>query len=279
MGRLDGKVAIVTGAGRGQGRAHAIALAREGADIVVSGIEKDLPELGFTLWRPGDLDETVRLVEAEGAAAISVPADVGNYEEMENVAARALEAFGKIDIMVANAGIVAYAPIQEMTKVQWDVAINVMLTGVFHSLRVCAPHFVEQQSGRFIATSSAVGKMGTANNSNYGAAKWGVIGFVKCAALDLGRYNVTCNVVCPGYVNTELLNNELTPPMFFPDEPNPTMEMVDGWIRQNHHTLPVGRLDPSEISRAVVFLASEDARYITGSSIDVSAGMSALTSS
>jgi SDR family mycofactocin-dependent oxidoreductase len=277
VGRLDGKVAIVTGAGRGQGRAHAVALAREGADVVACGIEKDLPALKFTLWRPGDLDETVRLVKAEGRSAISVPADVGSYEDMEEVVNQAISAFGRVDIMVANAGIVAYNAVQDMTKAEWDVAIHVLLTGVFNSLRVVAPYFVEQQSGRFIATSSAVGKMGTAHNANYNAAKWGVIGFVKSAAIDLGRFNVTVNAICPGYVGTELLNNDLTPPLFFPDHPAPTMDMVDEWIRAHHHILPVGRLDPSEISRAVVFLASDDARYITGSTIDVSAGMSAMT--
>jgi SDR family mycofactocin-dependent oxidoreductase len=277
MGRLDGKVAIVTGAGRGQGRAHAIALAREGADVVCCGIEHDLPGLKFKLWSPGDLDETVRLVEQEDQRAIKVAADVGDFDDMKRVAETAVSEFGKIDIMVANAGIVAYAPVQEMTKQEWDIAIHVLLTGVFNSLRVCAPHFIEQQSGRFIATSSAVGKMGVGNAANYVAAKWGVIGFVKSAAIDLGRYNITCNAICPGYVSTPLLNNDLTTGLFFPEEEEPTMDMVDEWIRMNHHFLPVGRLDPSEISKAVVFLASDEARYISGSTVDVSAGMASLT--
>jgi NAD(P)-dependent dehydrogenase (short-subunit alcohol dehydrogenase family) len=276
MGRLDGKVAIVTGSGRGQGRAHAVALAREGADVVCCGIEHDLPGLKFKLWSPGDLDETVRLVEQEDQRAIKVPADVGAFDDMQRVADAAISEFGKIDIMVANAGVVAYAPVQDMTKDEWDIAIHVLLTGVFNSLRVCAPHFISQRSGRFIATSSAVGKMGVGNASNYVAAKWGVIGFIKSAAIDLGQFNVTCNAVCPGYVSTDLLNNDLTTGLFFPDDPAPTMEMVDDWIRANHHFLPVGRLDPSEISKAVVFLASDDARYISGSTVDVSAGMAAI---
>jgi NAD(P)-dependent dehydrogenase (short-subunit alcohol dehydrogenase family) len=203
---------------------------------------------------------------------------VGDLDDMQRVADAAISEFGKIDIMVANAGIVAYAPIHEMTKQEWDVVIHVLLTGVWNSLKVCAQHFVDQRSGRFIATSSAVGKMGTGNNTNYGAAKWGVIGLVKSAAVDLGPYNVTCNAVCPGYVSTPLLNNDLTTSVFFPGDDSKTMEDVDAWIRGTHHFLPVGRLDPSEISKAIVFLASDDARYISGSTVDVSAGMAAIYS-
>lgn len=278
MGRLDGKVAIVTGAGRGMGRAHAVALAREGADVVVCGIEHDLPGLKFKLWSPGDLEETVRLVEQEGQRAIKVAADVGNFDDMQHVADTAIAEFGKIDIMVANAGIVAYGRIYEMPKEDWDVVVHVLLTGVWNSIRVCAPHFVEQCSGRFIATSSAIGKMGTGNNTNYGTAKWGVIGLVKAAAVDLGPYNVTCNAVCPGYVSTPLLDNDLTLSVFFPGQESKTMEDMDEQIRGTHHFLPVGRLDPSEISKAIVFLASDDARYISGSTVDVSAGMASIYS-
>ncbi len=276
MGRLDGKVAIVTGAGRGQGRAHAVALAREGASVVACGIEEDLPGLKFKLWSPGDLDETVRLVEQEDQRAIKVAANVARLADMERVAEAAMAEFGRIDIMVANAGVVAYQAIQDMTAEEWDVCVDVCLTGVFNSLRAVANQFIAQQSGRFIATSSAVGKRGCGNNSNYTAAKWGVIGFVKSVAIDLGPHNVTCNAVCPGYVSTDLLNNDLTPPMFFPDRPDADMEMVDEFVKQNEHQLPVGRLQPSDISKAVVFLASDDAEFITGSTIDLSAGMSAL---
>jgi NAD(P)-dependent dehydrogenase (short-subunit alcohol dehydrogenase family) len=276
MGRLDGKVAVVTGAGRGQGRAHAIALAREGASVVACGIETDQPGVPLKTWSPGDLDETVRLVEQEDQRAIKVVADVSHLDQMQAVADQALEEFGRIDIMVANAGVVAYQPLHQMSELEWDVVMDVCLKGVFNSARVVVDTFMEQKSGRFIATSSAMGKRGCGNNSNYTAAKWGVIGFVKSIAIDLGPYGVTCNAICPGYVNTDLLNQPITPPMFFPDRTDATMDDVEEFIKINEHLLPVGRLDPSEISKAVVWLASDEAQFITGSTIDVGAGMAAF---
>src|SRR5262249_26305083 len=119
------------------------------------------------------------------------------------------------------------------------------------------------------------GKQGVANCGAYAAAKWGVIGLMKCAAIDLGRYNITCNAVCPSTIMTLASSNDLVPPLFFPDHPNPDMQMVDDYVRINWHHLNIGRMPPEDVSAAMVFLASEDARYISGSTIDVSAGMAA----
>jgi SDR family mycofactocin-dependent oxidoreductase len=275
VGKLEGKVAIITGGGRGQGRSHAIHLAREGADVVVCGLDHQLEFVKYPLYSPGDLDETVRLVEQEGQRCVAVPADVSNYVQMEAVVDVALSELGRVDIMVANAGFLIVGAVHEMPEDEWRGSIDTHLTGVFNALRTVSPHFVEQRSGRFIAMSSLMGKMGGANCASYVAAKWGVIGLIKCAAIDLGPYNVTCNAICPGVTDTLAATNDLVPPLFFPDDPNADMGMVQEWVMSHWHHLPIGLIPPEDISKTVVFLASEDARYITGSTIDVSAGMAA----
>lgn len=242
---------------------------------MVTGLDHDLPGFEYDPWSPGDLETTAELVEKEGRKALLAPADVTDIDRLQEVVDIAAADLGGVDILVANSGVVSYAPVQEMSREQWDTCIAIMLTGVFNSLRVVAPRFVEQKSGRFIATASAVGRQGIGSNAADVAAKWGVIGLVKTAAIDLGRYRVTCNAVCPGMVNTPMLNNEMTVKLFYPDDPDATMDGVDELIDGQFHPILGGALEPEEISHAVVFLASEEARFISGSTIDVSAGWSA----
>ncbi len=275
MGKLEGRVAIITGGGRGQGRSHAIAMAREGADIVVCGLQHQPAEVKYPLYEEGDLEETVRLVEQEDRRAIAVTADVGDADQVQHVVDRAIEEFGRIDIAIANAGFFIHALLHEMEEEAWKTCMDTHLTGVWHLLKSTAPHMIERKWGRFIATSSAYGKQGVATCGAYAAAKWGVIGLVKSAAIELGPYNITCNAVCPSTIMTQASSNHLVPPLFFPDHPNPDMQMVDDFVRTNWHHLNIGRMPPEDVSAAMVFLASEDARYISGSTIDVSAGMAA----
>lgn len=276
MGRLDGRVAVITGGGRGQGRSHALHLAREGADVVVCGLDHQLDFVKYPLFEAGDLEETKALVEQEDQRCLAIPADVSDFAQVEHVVEQAVETFGRVDIMCANAGFLVAAPVHETTLDEWQGSLNTHLTGVFHALKAVAPHFIKQRSGRFIATASAFGKQGAGGCAAYAAAKWGVIGLIKTAAIDLGQYGITCNALCPGTTNTMAASNDLVPPLFFPDEPDANMEMVDEYIKTNWHQLPIGRIPVEDQSKAVVFLASDEARYISGSTIDVSAGMSAL---
>jgi SDR family mycofactocin-dependent oxidoreductase len=275
LGRLTGRVALVTGAGRGQGRSHAVALAREGADVVICDVNLGYKHAGYTINRPGDLAETARLVEQEDRRCLTFDANVRDFDAMQAMVDSAIGELGRLDVVVANAGIDSYAPVQEMSSEQWHDVVDTNLTGVFNTIRAAAPVMVTARTGSIVAISSAVGRIGSGNNAAYSAAKWGVIGLVKSAAIDLGPHFVRVNAVCPGYISTEMINNDLLPPLFFPHTEAPTNAMVDNVINERFHFIPVGRLPAEEVSNAVVFLASDESRFISGSTIDVSAGWSA----
>lgn len=263
--RLDGQVAIVTGAARAIGRACAVELARAGADVVAMDIATPdaFPYLPYPMASQQDLDETQRLVEMEGSRCISIRADVRSMEQMQSIIERSLAEFGRLDVMVANAGLVPSVPLIEMTDQQWGDVIDVNLTGVANSIRAVLPHMVEQQRGQIIAITSTLGRQGNAGNSHYVASKWGVVGLVKAAALEAGPHNVTVNAVAPTGVRS----------VRWPTDPEPRQAAED--FLQDYNALPVLLLEPSDIADSVVFLASPKARYITGAVLDVAAGANA----
>ncbi len=272
MGRLKGKVAIITGAARGIGRACAVAMAREGADIVALDIAKQMPGItGYRLSTPDDLKETERLVKTQGRRCLSIQGDVRDMEAMRQMAERTIKELGKIDILVANAGIAAWSPFATMTDEQWNNVIDVNLTGAANSMRAVLPHMIERKQGRIIALSSIGGRAGAAGVANYAATKWGIIGLVKTAALELGKDNITVNAVCPTAVNTPLYRSEGQRRSTLPNLDRPTDADQDDQMLQ-YHALPVPALEPEDIADSVVFLASDQARYITGAAIDVAAG-------
>ncbi|WP_003891788.1 SDR family NAD(P)-dependent oxidoreductase [Mycolicibacterium smegmatis] len=275
MKKLEGKTVLITGGGRGMGRTHAQLMAREGASIVTCDINHGYAHAGYSINDPGDLAETTRLVEAEGAKCLSVYADVRDPQQLGDLVARGIDQFGQIDAVVANAGIQSYNTIDKMSDEEWRDVVDTNLTGVFNTLRAIASHFIERKAGSFVATSSAIGRSGGGNMAGYAASKWGVIGLIKNAAIELGRYNVRCNAVCPGYISTPMINNDLLPHLYFPDHDNPTDEMVDEVLNTRFHFIPAGRIDPVEVARVMVFLASDESRFISGSTIDVNAGGSA----
>ena len=276
MGTVEGRVALVTGAARGQGRAHAIALANEGADIVVTDICADIATVPYSLGTAAELAETVALVEATGQRCLSMPADIRDTAGIGLVVEAGIEAFGTIDICVANAGVTGYGKFQELDDDTWNDMIDVDLTGTFKTIRAVLPHMLKRRYGRIIATSSMAGRMGNANLAHYVAAKWGVIGMVKSLAMEVANKGITVNAIAPAAVDTPMLHNEAMYKLFCPDMDSPTREDVTPRY-QAMNRLGVAWMDPEEISRAVLFVAADAASSMTGQVIEVSLGSSAGT--
>ncbi len=274
MAELSGRVVLITGAGRGQGRSHALAMADAGADVVLTDVCADISSVPYPLATDGDLTETAQLVEKLGRRAVAIEADVRDREAMEAVAARAIDELGQIDIVVANAGICGFGLMPTLTAQQWDDMLAVNLTGVFNTFRAVVPHMIERHYGRLVATSSGAGRTGTPNLSHYAATKWGLIGFVKSVALEVAAHGITANVVCPSTVDTPMVHNPALYGLFAPDMAERTKDTVRPRY-EAMNPIRVAWLDPNEISNAVMFLASDRSAFISGETIEVSAGGSA----
>jgi SDR family mycofactocin-dependent oxidoreductase len=265
MGRLTGKVAFITGAARGQGRSHALRLANEGADVILLDICGPVGTSEVKPSEPGDLETTVKAVEATGQRVVWDQADVRDFAAVKAIADRGAAELGHIDIVVANAGILNWAKTHELTLDQWQDVIDVNLTGIFHTVKATLPHLLKQGTGgSIILTSSTAGLKGQPFTLSYTAAKHGVVGIARALAIEYGDYNIRANSVHPTGVKTDM-----------GDAPG-LMELIKeraetvGPIFMN--TLPVEFLEPEDISATVAWLASDDARYITGSAISVDAG-------
>jgi SDR family mycofactocin-dependent oxidoreductase len=281
-GRLRGKCAIVTGAARGIGRAVAHAFAREGADVM--GI--DLAHKASAVTRfddpvPGDLAHTGRLVEAAGRRWLPVTLDQRDLPALRAAADQAVQAWGRIDILFANAGIQAFKPILDWDDADWHDQIDVNLTGTANALRAVAPHMVRQNGGRIIVTSSTQGRHGMKTGAAYSASKWGIIGLMKSAALEWGAHNITVNAVIPGLIDTPLTRNESRYAQALADggkQPSgdPARDEKDAVEALRKKTpLGVPWVEPEDIAPVVVFLASEEARMVSGATYDVTGGDSA----
>jgi SDR family mycofactocin-dependent oxidoreductase len=275
MGELEGRVAFVTGAGRGQGRAHAVAFAREGADVILCDIAAPLSEVPYHMSSEDDLAETVRMIEKYDRRAFSRVADVRDPQAIKDLVADGVAELGHVDILAANAGINAPSALEQMTPETWSIAIDTNLTGVFNAIRAVGPYMIEQRWGRIIATASTAGRQGQQNIGNYSAAKWGVIGLVKTAAMEWGKYNITANAVCPALVQTTMTNDPYLYKLFRPELENPGLADIEEIILSDFHELPDAWIQPEEVSEILVFLASERGKHMSGSAIDITAGMSA----
>ena len=269
MGKLDGRVALIMGGARGQGRSHALTLAHEGADIVVGDIAEQLSTVPYPMPTPEELDETARLVEDLGRRCLAVKADVGDEAQMDTVVGRALSEFGWVDILVANAGIASYAPAWELTREQWDEVLRVDLTGVWESCRAVIPHMIERGEGNIVCTSSIAGLRGIANAAHYVSAKHGVIGLVKALAIDLAQFNIRVNALCPTNVQTPILENDAVFRLFDPEGGD--RETVLARMRELN-LLETPWIQPEDVSNALLFLVSDDARWLTGVALPVDAG-------
>jgi SDR family mycofactocin-dependent oxidoreductase len=272
MGRLDNKVALVTGAARGQGRSHAVRLAEEGADIIAVDICEQIDTAYFAMPGDEELVETVGLVENLDRRIIARKADVRDEAGLAAAVAEGVDALGRLDIVVANAGIGTFGPALDTTEKEWDEVVDVDLKGVWHTAKIGARHIIAGgQGGSIVMTSSIIGVHGAAFTVPYVAAKHGVVGLMRALAIEFGPHRIRVNSVHPTQVNTPMLMNSTTFELFCPDVKNPTQE--DFAPRsQAMHTLPVPWVEPVDISNAIVFLVSDEARYITGVPLPVDCG-------
>ncbi|MBE2210368.1 MAG: mycofactocin-coupled SDR family oxidoreductase [Xanthomonadaceae bacterium] len=278
--RLAGKVAIVTGAARGIGRATAVAFAREGATVV--GIDIAGPvsaTLEVTPATVDDLNETGRQVEAAGGRWGVRQLDQRDLPALREAAAWTEQTFGKIDILFANAGIQAFKPLLAMEDADWHDQIDVNLTGTCNAIRAVAPHLVSNGGGRIIVTSSTQGRHGTKDGAAYSASKWGILGLMKSAALELGPHGITVNALIPGLIDTALTRHRQRYAQAVNDLAN--RQPLDELEAEARKTLraksPLGLpwLPPEAVAPVVVFLASDDAAMVSGAAYDVTGGDSA----
>ncbi|MCU1479325.1 MAG: Carveol dehydrogenase [Subtercola sp.] len=271
MGRLDGKVAFITGAGRGQGRAHAIRLAEEGADILAIDILEDITGFGYSMASLADRDETVAAVEALGRRIIFEKADNRDLQRLHEVTAHGVEEFGHIDIVVANAGAASPGVVHEMSEEDFTGTVDRFLTSTWRTVRAVAPHMIAAgRGGSIVLISSTSGLVGVANMAHYVAAKHGVVGLMKACAIEFGPYDIRVNAVASSNVNTPMIRNPAIRKVWTGDENASDEEVVR--VMSAMHILNVPWVEPSDVSQAVLWLASDEARYVTGSTIAVDAG-------
>jgi SDR family mycofactocin-dependent oxidoreductase len=271
-GRVEGKVAFITGAARSQGRSHAVRLAEEGADIIAVDLCGPVESIG--MYPPAtedDLAETVRQVEALDRRIVATKADVRDTAALRRAVDDGVSQLGRLDIVLANAGVFELAPSLELSDGAWQEMIDINLTGVWNTCKVSLPHLVDSGGGAIVITSSTAGLKGTPNTIHYTAAKHGVIGIMRTLANEFGKQSIRVNTVHPTGVDTVMIQNEKTWGLFTPEDPSPTREKFTE-IFETLHPLPVPYVEPRDISNAILFLVSDEARYITGVTLPVDAG-------
>lgn len=271
MGRLENKVAFVSGAARGQGRSHAVRLAEEGADIIAVDICEQIDSVGYALATEADLNETAAMVEALGRRIVSAKADVRDDDHLKKVLDDGVSQLGRLDIVVANAGISGYGPVQSISRGNWQEMLDVNLTGVWNTCKIAIPHLQKQGGGSITITSSAAGLHAIGGLAHYASAKHGLVGLMRAMALELGPDMIRVNSIHPTQVNTPMLMNDYVYKLFAPDVENPKVDDIRE-PSSAMHTMPVPWVEPVDISNAIVFLASEEGRYITGVPLPVDLG-------
>jgi (+)-trans-carveol dehydrogenase len=271
-GRVEGKVAFITGAARGQGRSHAVRLAEEGADIIAVDICGQVGSVPYPMSTPEDLAETVKRVEALDRRIVATQADVRDFAALKQALDDGVAELGHLDIVSANAGIASYGPATELDEDTWQDMIDTNLTGVWHAAKAAVPQLIEQGTGgSMILTSSTAGLKAIPNLAHYVSAKHGVVGLMRTLALELAPHSIRVNSVHPTGVNTPMVQNEPSMRLFLPDVENPTVEQY-AEVMGSLNALPIPWVEPRDISNAVLFLASDEARYITGVTLPVDAG-------
>lgn len=269
-GRVEGKVAFITGAARGQGRAHALRLAEEGADIIAIDIDTQVEGVPYATATAEDMKETVRQVEALDRRIVAETCDVRDLDKMKEVVSRGVTELGRLDIVAGNAGIDIVGPWDSMTPEIVRTTIDINLIGVWNTVMAAVPHILESgNGGSIVLTSSANGLKAGPWNMAYNMSKYGVTGMSKTFAMELAKHNIRVNSVHPGGVDTPMAQGIMgveDSGFTKGNEDNPLlMGMLTQWIP--------GMMEPSEISNAVLFLASEESKWITGHALAVDGGM------
>ncbi|CAM3278355.1 mycofactocin-coupled SDR family oxidoreductase [Mycobacterium frederiksbergense] len=273
-GRVEGKVAFITGAARGQGRSHAVRLAEEGADIIAVDVCGPISaDSQIAPSSPDDLAQTADLVKGLNRRIVTAQVDVRDFDALQSAVDSGVEQLGRLDIIVANAGIGnGGQTLDKTSEADWDDMIGVNLSGVWKSVKAAVPHMISGGSGGSIVLTSSVGGLKAyPHTGHYIAAKHGVIGLMRTFAVELGQHSIRVNAVCPTNVNTPMFMNEGTMKLFRPDLENPGPDDL-AVAAQFMHVLPVGWVEPVDISNAVLFLASDESRYVTGLPVTVDAG-------
>ena len=271
--RFHDRTVFITGAARGMGRAHALAFAREGARLVLCDACRQYSTVPYALTQPEELASLASEIEQMGRPVLAEQVDVTNLAAMSALAERAQRELGPIDILVANAGLYSFAPSWELTEEQWDETVNVDLKGVWITCKVYIPQMLSRRSGKIICISSTAGLKGMAHLAHYVAAKHGVLGLVKTLAIELAPYNINVNAVCPTSVDTAMCRNQALYDAFA-GGPGPlaTYEHMLELMNQLNLFPDRNLLPPEAISAAVLWLASDEARHLTGCALPVDAG-------
>ena len=270
---LEGKVAFITGAARGQGRSHAVTLAEAGATIVAVDICEQMDSVPYPMATPDQLAETAELVEKAGSQVLALPADVRHQEALDEVVGRARSEFGSIDIVSANAGIISFGATAELTETQWHDVIDVNMNGVWRTAKAAIPHMIEGgRGGSIVITSSTAGIKGHPGIAHYSTAKHGVVGLMRSLAKELAPHRIRVNSIHPCSVDTEMIQNDAMYSLFRPELAAPTRADFAEKATESQ-ILDIPWVEPVDISNALLFLVADTGRYITGVSLPVDGGL------
>jgi (+)-trans-carveol dehydrogenase len=272
-GRLEGKVAFITGAARGQGRSHAVRMAQEGADIIGVDICRQVGKVNYPMSTPEDLAETADLVKSHNRRIYTAEVDVRDYDALKAAVDAGVEQLGRLDIIVGNAGIgIGGVTLDQEGEAGWTETLDINLGGVWKTVKAGVPHILAGgRGGSIILTSSVGGLKAYPHTGQYTVSKHGVVGLMRAFAVELGQHNIRVNSVHPTNVNTPMFMNDVTMKLYRPDLENPTADDM-AVVAQMMHYLPIGWVEAEDISNAVLFLASDEARYITGVTLPIDAG-------
>lgn len=271
-GRVEGKVAFITGAARGQGRSHAIRLAQEGADIIAVDLCQQVDSAAYPGATPDDLAITVKEVEALGQRIVATQADVRDFNALRAALDNGVAELGRLDIVSANAGICSFGAADTMPETTWQEMIDINLTGVWHTAKAAIPHLIDGgRGGSIVLTSSTAGLQASSQLPHYVSAKHGVVGLMRTLALDLAQHNIRVNTLNPTQVDTPMLMNQAVYERFLPGVENPTREDFVP-ASQSTSALPVPWVESIDVSNALLFLTSDEGRYITGAALPIDAG-------